>query len=76
MFMVSYGGVTTTYQVAEVQIFEKSSPTSLSSNGVNYKMSAIANGKGRYDVVLMTCHGTMYENGDASHRLVVFANRI
>lgn len=76
VFMVSYGGTTSTYQVAEVQIFEKSSDTTISSNGVTYKMSAVANGKGRYDMVLMTCYGTMYGNGDASHRFVVFANRV
>ena len=29
-----------------------------------------------YDVALLTCAGTPYGNGDASHRLVVFANRI
>lgn len=76
VFMVSYAGVTSTYQVNEVQIFEKTSATTLSSNGLNYRMSAIVNGKGRYDMVLMTCYGTMYGNGDASHRLVVFANRV
>lgn len=76
VFMVSYGGVTSTYQVAEIQIFEKASDTTLSSNGVTYRMSAVANGKGRYDMVLMTCYGTMYGNGDASHRFVVFANRV
>ena len=76
VFMVSYGGITSTYQVAEVQIFEKASETTLSSNGVVYRMSAVANGKGRYDMVLMTCYGTMYGNGDASHRLVIFANRV
>lgn len=76
VFMVSYGGVTSTYQVGEVQIFEKTSETTLSSNGLNYRMSAIVNGKGRYDMVLMTCYGTMYGNGDASHRLVVFANQV
>lgn len=76
VFMVSDGGVTNTYQVAEVQIFEKASETTLSSNGVTYRMSAVANGKGRYDMVLMTCYGTMYGNGDASHRLVLFANRV
>ena len=76
VFMVSDGGVTSTYQVAEVQIFEKASETTLSSNGVTYRMAAVANGKGRYDMVLMTCYGTMYGNGDASHRLVIFANRV
>ena len=29
-----------------------------------------------YDVAFMTCTGTNYGNGDASHRLVVYANRI
>lgn len=50
------------------------------------KMSVIQNGKYyyydttdrsiQYDLALMTCYGTSYGNGDASHRFVVFANQI
>ena len=43
------------------------------------QMSAVAgarHGRVQYDLALMTCYGTSYGNGDASHRLVVFANRL
>ena len=76
VFTVAYGGVSTNYQVSEVVIYEKISDTILRAAGVDYKMRVIVNGKGRYDMVLMTCYGTSYGNGDASHRLVLFANRI
>ncbi len=74
VFTVAYGGTTRNYQVQEVQIYEKTSPTQLSVDGRDYRMSFIANGKGRYDMVLMTCYGTMLGGGDATHRYVVFAN--
>ncbi|MBP5648182.1 sortase [Candidatus Saccharibacteria bacterium] len=76
VFTVAYGGTSRNYQVAEVTIFEKTSDTTLSAGGIQYRMSTIANGKGRYDMVLMTCYGTMLGGGDATHRYVVFANAI
>jgi sortase (surface protein transpeptidase) len=76
VFTVAYGGTSRNYQVQEVQIFEKTSPKQLSASGRDYRMSYIANGMGRYDIVLMTCYGTMLGGGDATHRYVVFANAI
>ena len=76
VFTIAYNGTSRNYQVQEVIIFEKTSPTQLSANGRDYRMSYIANGMGRYDMVLMTCYGTMLGGGDATHRYVVFANGI
>ncbi len=76
VFTVAYGGTSRNYQIREVQIFRKASETTLEANGQTYRMTAIANGKGRYEMVLMTCYGTSYGNGDASHRFVVFADAI
>ena len=76
VFTIAYNGTSRNYQVQEVIIFEKTSPTQLSANGRDYRMSYIANGMGRYDMVLMTCYGTMLGGGDATHRYVVFANAI
>lgn len=79
-FTVTYNGVTTTYRVSNKIEYEKSSATTLSKNGVTYKMSHIANGYStdevRHSIALMTCSGTSYGNGDASHRLVLFADKI
>lgn len=79
-FTVTYGGTTTTYQVANTVIFEKNPETGLlQKDGFGDYMvsvaSAIDEGK-YYDMALMTCYGTSYGNGDASHRWVVFANAI
>ena len=76
VFTVAYGGASTNYQVVERVIYEKVSDTVLRADGADYKMRAIVNGKNKYDMVLMTCYGTSYGNGDASHRLVLYANRI
>ena len=79
-FSVTYGGVTTNYQVANVVIFEKNAESGLLQlNGFGDYMyavsSAVFDGV-QYDMALMTCYGTSYGNGDASHRLVIFANMI
>ena len=76
VFTIAYNGTSRNYQVQEVIIFEKTSPTQLSANGRDYRMSYIANGMGRYDMALMTCYGTMLGGGDATHRYVVFANGV
>lgn len=79
-FSVTYGGITTTYQVAKVVIFEKNAGTGqLQLNGTGNYMRSVANAKSdgvQYGLSLMTCYGTSYGNGDASHRWVIFANAI
>lgn len=79
-FSVTYGGVTTNYQVAKIVIFEKNVENGrLQLNGAGNYMRAVANAKNdgiQYGLSLMTCYGTSYGNGDASHRWVIFANAI
>lgn len=80
VFSVSEGGVTRNYRVAKVMIFEKNANTGLLQlNGAGNYMRSVANAKSegaQYDLSLMTCYGTSYGNGDASHRLVLFASAI
>lgn len=77
-FTVTYEGVTTAYQVQQVAIFEHTNGL-LQIDGVGNYMFSVS--KARYQGVnyglsLMTCYGESYGNGDASHRLVLFANAI
>lgn len=80
VFSVTYGGVTTNYSVAKIVIFEKNTANGrLQLNGSGNYMRQVANAKSdgvQYDMSLMTCYGTSYGNGDASHRWVIFANAI
>ena len=79
-FSVTYGGAITNYQVAKIVIFEKNVNTGqLQLNGTGNYMRSVANAKSdgvQYGLSLMTCYGTSYGNGDASHRWVIFANAI
>ena len=79
-FSITYGGVTTNYQVSKVTIFEKDVASGkLQLNGSGNYMRAVSNGKSdgvKHDFAIMTCYGTSYGNGDASHRLVLFADEI
>lgn len=79
-FSVTYAGATTNYQVANIVIFEKNAENGLLQiDGFGDYMYAVASAVYdgvHYDMVLMTCYGTSYGNGDASHRWVVFANAI
>ena len=77
-FTITEGGVARTYQVANVVLFEKNDGK-LQLNGQGSYMKAVAEAKfygAQYDVAIMTCAGTPLGNGDATHRLVVFANAI
>ena len=80
VFTVSYGGVSRNYQVAKIMIYEKDLETGkLRLDGAGNYMRSVANARSGdtwYDLSLMTCYGTSYGNGDASHRLVIFANAI
>lgn len=66
----------TEYIVTEIMVFDKISGEILAAEGQKYAMSAIAEYAKGYDAALMTCTGETYKNGDASQRLVVFANKI
>ena len=87
IFTVTENGTTSTYQVANVQIFYKSDDYTLSlcKNGYNdctsgtYYISSLqyATFRGtKYDIALFTCDGTALGGGDSTHRRIVFANKI
>ncbi len=80
IFTIAYGGISTNYQVNKVVIYEKNvSSGKLQLNGAGNYMWSVANARSegvQYNVSLMTCYGTSYGNGDASHRLVIFANAV
>ena len=79
-FSITLGGATTNYRVAKRQVFEKNSENGrLQLNGDGNYMWNVASARHngvQYDVSIMTCHGVSYSGGDASERLVLFANRI
>lgn len=77
-FSINNGGVTKNYVVAKTQVFEKNGEF-LQINGRGTFMNAVINATFMgeyYDLAIMTCYGENYENGDASHRFVVFANEV
>lgn len=80
VFSITLNGVTTNYQVANVVIYEKNPTTGqLQLGGAGDLMLDVAYARSngvQYSISIMTCAGTSYGNGDASHRLVVFANAI
>ena len=73
IFTVTEGGTTTNYQVASVVYYQN---TETGLNGDPALMTRIAYSALGYDTALMTCAGTPYGNGNATQRLVVFANRV
>ena len=73
-FTITEGGVARNYIVTGVQTYEKTSDGNL--NWDAGLMSQIATSALGSDIALFTCAGVSYGNGDASHRLVVFANAI
>lgn len=79
-FTVSIDGTSMTYQVKKVVIFEKNTANGrLQLNGEGNYMRKVANATHegvQYGLSLMTCYGTSYGNGDASHRLVLFADAV
>ncbi len=79
-FSVTYNGVTTNYRVSGKYQYEKTSATTLGYEGVNIGMGHVANGYSpdevRHNLVIMTCSGTSLGGGDATHRLVFFADAI
>lgn len=81
-FTVTLGGETKTYQVVRRVLQLKShfeGTTTVSGRTMKVMKAFTAYGgyeDNYYDYILMTCAGTSYGNGDASHRLVLFANEI
>lgn len=82
-FVVALDGVSQTYIIKRIVLYEKVSQTLLHEVGAdsNLSMSFVARAKTSakadpYDLSIMTCAGTSYGNGDASHRLVLFADKI
>ena len=70
-------GVTNTYVISDIKTFEKNPNTGkLQLNGSGDYMGTIVKNAFYHNVALMTCTGTSYGNGDASHRLVIFADRV
>lgn len=80
IFSITYGGMTTNYQVTKVVMYEKNTSTGrLQLNGSGNYMRQVADAKSgdiQYSVSLMTCAGQSLGHGDATHRLVIFANAI
>jgi sortase (surface protein transpeptidase) len=79
-FSVTTDGITKNYIVSRAETFEKNRKTGkLQKDGkgsLMYAVSLATYGGASYDLALMTCAGTSYGNGDASHRYVLFANQI
>lgn len=75
-FTVTESEILVEYKVAEVVTFNKVSSEVLELNNQKYAMSAIADYAWGHDAVLMTCAGESYGDGDATQRLVVFADRV
>ena len=89
-FTVSLNGTTKTYQIVGRDLQEKShfegvtlhkTVTSGLTMTTKMKIMTAITRYGEYDgnfydYIIMTCAGTSYGNGDASHRLVIFANEV
>ncbi len=74
VFTVTENGVVTSYRVAEKVVYEKTADGYLNSN--MYLMGDIVYTAMGHSIAMMTCTGTSYGNGDASHRLVVYADAV
>lgn len=83
-FTVTLNGVTSTYRIVNKVIYdyELGGIGALRLNGdtsINYMnrtAKARDNNNVQYDLSLMTCHGQSLGNGNATQRLVLFANKI
>lgn len=77
-FSINSNGITHNYRVAKVVVYEKNAELGrLQLNGSGSYMKAVSQARGdgvQYSIALMTCYGTPYGNGGATHRLVLFAN--
>ena len=73
-FTITEGGVATKYRVSDIALYEKTDDGYLDHNRA--LMGQIMRTAMGHGVALMTCAGTPYGNGDASHRLVVYADAV
>lgn len=74
IFTITENGTVGTYRVADKVLYEKAANGYLDGSfSLTYDVEVNASG---HSVSLMTCAGTSYGNGDASHRLVVFADQV
>ena len=80
-FTVTLDGSQKTYKIAKIVIFNKNvakGTIELDGDETNY-MGQVAKAKFKgvqYDLSIMTCHGQSLGGGDATERLVIFANKI
>ena len=76
-FTVTDSGTTKTYVVSDRVTFEKNNGL-LQLNGAGNYMGRVTYsagyGNGNHSLALMTCAGTSLGGGDATHRLVIFAD--
>ena len=85
-FTLTENGVATTYRVSGVEYFKKITVSNgedlakcvggTTDNCSGRWMNSIVKNGLYHNVALMTCAGTSYGNGDASHRLVILADRV
>ena len=74
VFTITEGGVATNYRVAAKVLYNKTADGYL--EGDPYLMGDIVYTAMGHSIALMTCAGISYGNGDASQRLVIYADRI
>ena len=80
-FTVTLDGNQNTYKIVKIVFFNKNvtkGTIELTGDSTNYmNQVARASFKGvQYDLSIMTCHGQSLGGGDATERLVIFANKI
>ena len=75
-FVVRENGVEQNYVVAQAVTFDKVSDYTLSVDGVEYSMTALATGAWGHDLILVTCAGVSLGGGDATQRLILFADAV
>ena len=73
VFSVTVDGTTVNYQIQHKEIVTKYQYETGAM--LDYIFDGIYNGA-KYDLNLTTCAGSLTDGGDATHRLIVFANRI
>jgi hypothetical protein len=77
-FSINSNGITHNYRVVKAVVYEKNAELGrLQLNGSGSYMKAVSQARSdgvQYSIALMTCYGTPYGNGGATHRLVLFAN--